>query len=117
MKVPVTSDHVKKNGRAQPHSKTLARLSARVLIREVLECGCPEIVSKFASDVVEKKIGFHIFDMAHFDFCRSCFDGLFRNSLEPFSSFETDSPMPLFPERSLAGGFYACSQDPPANER
>ena len=32
------------------------------------ESGRGEIVSKLDSDVVEKKIEFHIFDMAHFDF-------------------------------------------------
>jgi hypothetical protein len=28
------------SGRGQPHSKTLARLSARWFFRKVLECGC-----------------------------------------------------------------------------
>jgi hypothetical protein len=30
-----------KSGRGQPHSKTLARFSARCFFRKVLECGCP----------------------------------------------------------------------------
>jgi len=29
------------SGRGQPHSKTLARFSARYFLRKVLECGCP----------------------------------------------------------------------------
>jgi hypothetical protein len=31
----------RESGRGQPHSKTLARFSARCLFRKVLECGCP----------------------------------------------------------------------------
>jgi hypothetical protein len=29
------------SGRGQPHSKTLARFSARLYFRKVEECGCP----------------------------------------------------------------------------
>src|SRR5207244_9367785 len=55
------------------------------------QSGRGESVSKLEAHAIDEKTGFRIFDLAHFDFERRCFDGVFRSFLERLSSFETDS--------------------------
>jgi len=43
------SIRLRKSGRGQPHSKTLARLSTHLFIREVVECGSPMPLSLLPS--------------------------------------------------------------------